>query len=108
MRWAYWWLICNHLGQVMGVLSQRIPFQGSVAMVEALAAKRAIEFALKIGIWKTEIEGDTVVVMKILNDSDVNLSPVEFILQEAKLMAKNMDCYSVAHVGRNGNKVAHA
>ena len=58
MRWAYWWLICNHLGQVMGVLSQRIPFQGSVAMVEALAAKRAIEFALKIGILKIEIEGD--------------------------------------------------
>ena len=32
MRWAYWWLICNHLGQVVGVLSQRIPFQGSVAL----------------------------------------------------------------------------
>ena len=31
-------------------------------------------------------------VMKILNDSNVNLSPVGFILQEAKLMAKNMEC----------------
>lgn len=101
-------VIRNHLGQVMGALLQRIPFQGSVVMVEALAAKRAMEFALKIGIWKTEIGGDTAVVMKILNDSDVNLSPVEFILQEAKLMAKNMDCYSVAHVGIKGNKVAHA
>ena len=45
--------------------------------------------------------------MKTLNDSNVNLSPVGFILQEAKLMAKK-NCYSVAHVGRNGNKIAHA
>ena len=100
-------VIRNHLAQVMGALSQRIPFPGSVAMVEVLASKRAIEFALKIGKLKTEIEDDTVVVMKILNDSDANLSPVEFILQEAKLMAKK-NCYSVAHVGRNGSQIAHA
>ena len=50
-------VICNHLGQVMGALLQRIPFPGSVAMVEVLAGKRAIEFTLKFGIFKTEIEG---------------------------------------------------
>ena len=43
----------------MASMSQQVPLPTTVAQVEALAARRAVEFALEIGITNVVIEGDS-------------------------------------------------
>ena len=57
-------VICNSEGVVLASLSQQIPLPNIVAQVEALAARRAAEFTLEIGINQVVIEGDSKVIYK--------------------------------------------
>ncbi|XP_030923094.1 uncharacterized protein LOC115949977 [Quercus lobata] len=59
-------VIRNSEGVVLASLSQQIPLPNTVAQVEALAARRAAEFALEIGINQVVIEGDSEVIYKDL------------------------------------------
>ena len=59
-------VICNSSGSVIGSLSQRISLPSSVATVEALACRRAIQFARELRIFYAIFEGDFRVVMKAL------------------------------------------
>ena len=52
-------VIHNFDGVVMASLSQQIPQLATVAQVEALAARRAVKFALEIGITSPVFEGDS-------------------------------------------------
>ena len=60
-------VIRNDAGLVMASLSQRIPLPASVIEVEALAARRAMEFALELGFDNVTLEGDSEVLVKTLN-----------------------------------------
>nr|POE88860.1 hypothetical protein CFP56_37397 [Quercus suber] len=51
---------------VMGALSARVPLLQSVAMVEALACRRAVQFAVEIRLHEVIFEGDAVVVIKAI------------------------------------------
>ena len=46
-------------GAVLASMSQQVPLPTTVAQVEALAARRAVEFVLEIDITKVVIEGDS-------------------------------------------------
>ena len=61
-------VIRNEAGLVMASLSQRIPLPASVIEVEALAARRAMEFALELGFDDVILEGDSEVLVKTLKD----------------------------------------
>ena len=61
-------VIRNGAGLVMASLSQRIPLPASVIEVEALAARRAMEFALELGFDNVILEGDSEVLVKTLKD----------------------------------------
>ena len=52
----------------MASLSLRIPLPASVIEVEALAARRAMEFALELGFDNMILEGDSEVLVKTLKD----------------------------------------
>ena len=52
-------VIRNEAGLVMASLSQRIPLPTSVIKVKALAARRAMEFALELGFDNVILEGDS-------------------------------------------------
>ena len=60
-------VIRNDAGLVMASLSQRIPLPTSIIEVEALAARRAMEFALELGFDYVTLEGDSEVLVKTLN-----------------------------------------
>ena len=61
-------VICNEAGLIMASLSQRIPLPTSVIEVEALAARRAMEFALELGFDNVTLEGDSEVLVKTLKN----------------------------------------
>ena len=52
-------VIRNSDGVVMASLSQQIPQPATIAQVEAIAARRAVKFALEIGITSPVFEGDS-------------------------------------------------
>ena len=52
-------VIRNSAGDVMASLSQQIPMPTMVAQVEAMATRRAVEFAQELGITRAIIEGDS-------------------------------------------------
>ena len=58
----------------MASLSQQIPLPATVAQVEALAARRATEFALEIGITQAIIEGDSDIIFKDLISPEPSLA----------------------------------
>ena len=67
-------VIHNDARLVMAPLSQRIPLPASVIKVEALAARRAMEFALELGFDNVTLEGDSKVLVKTLNDGGNTLA----------------------------------
>ena len=68
-------VIRNHDGMVMASLSEIIPLPSIVIEVETLAAQRVVEFALELGFDNIFLEGDSEVLIKLLNSSSRSLAP---------------------------------
>ena len=100
-------VICNLEGAVMASMSQQIPLPATVAQVEALAARRATEFALEIGITQAIIEGDSDSIFKDLINPEPSLALHGHLIQDVKFLATGLSFASFAHVHRQGNAVAH-
>ena len=57
-------MIRNSSGQVLASISEQVPLPHTSDIVEALAAARAISFALELGFSSFILEGDSKVVIK--------------------------------------------
>nr|XP_023922898.1 uncharacterized protein LOC112034311 [Quercus suber] len=91
----------------MASMTQQLPLPTTVAQVEALAAMRAVEFALELGMTKVIMEGDSEVICKELQDPSTSLALHGHILQDIKCLSNAFQCISFSHVRRQGNNVAH-
>ena len=100
-------IIHNSQGMVMASLSQKISLPHTVVELETLAATRAIEFSIELGFSKVILEGDSETVIKALQDNSPSLAPFGLLIRDAQEAANFFTCISYAHVGRNGNFVAH-
>ena len=101
-------VIRNEDGVVMASMSQQLPLPTTVAMVEALAARKAIEFALELGLTKVIMEGDSKVICRELQDPSPSLALHEHILQDVKCLSNALQFVRYSHVYRQGNNVTHA
>ena len=101
-------VIKNEDGAVMASMSQQLPLPTTVAMVEALATRKAVEFALELGLTKVIIEGDLEVICRELQDPSSSLALHGHILQDAKCLSNALQFVRYSHVYRQGNNVAHA
>ena len=95
-------------GMIIAALSQRIPLPSSVSMVEALAARRALTFAQEISIFSVEVEGDSLQVIRAINNKKLDKLGLGHIIQDIKQMGSCMQFCSFLHIGRGGNKLAHS
>ena len=77
-------VIHNLDGAVIASLSQQIPLPATVAQVEALAMRRAIEFAVELGITSTVLEGDSDIIHRELIDSDSSLALHGHLIHDVK------------------------
>ena len=100
-------IIRNSQGMVMASLSQKISLPQTVVELETLVATRAIEFSIELGFSKVILEGDSETVIKALQDNSPSLAPFGLLIRDAYEAANFFTCISYAHVGRNGNFVAH-
>ena len=82
-----------------------LPF--SVAVVEVIAAKTALQFAKDIGLSSIILEGDSKIVIDGLKITYSFLNEHGHLLVEAKEVVDQMDAVEFQHVPRQANKSAH-
>ena len=101
-------VIRNEKGEVLASMTQLAPLPTTVAQVEALAARRAMEFALELGFNRVILEGDSEVICKELQDQSPTLALHRHILQDVKYLAGAFQSVVFSQIRRQGNNVAHA
>ena len=101
-------IIRNDLGLVMATSSQIIPLPTSVEMVEMLTARNAVCLARELQFNKVIVEGDSEVVIKSLNSSNVPSTSFGHIVRDIKIVSTAFSEISFCHTRRQGNKVAHS
>ena len=101
-------VIRNQDGLVMASLSEVTPLPSTVIEVETLAARRAVEFALELGFENIILEGDSEILIKILNRSSRSLASFGHIINDINFLASRFACFSAIHVKRHCNRVAHS
>ena len=71
-------------GLVLASCSKIVQQAYNSSEIEALAAATALSFAIDIGINKAILEGDSLVVIKALNEHDAPLSSIGPWIKDAK------------------------
>ena len=99
-------IICNDFGLVTAALTQVIPLLTSVEIVEVLAARRALIFALELG-YHVILEGDSEIAIRAMNSEDYSATPFGHLISDIKSLSSHFRSLVFCHTRRLGNKVAH-
>ena len=94
--------------EVMGDTSQRVPLPQTVVKVEALACRRAVSFAIELGLRELVIEGDQVLVIQAIKDGQPCQSFYGHIVDDIFHLSAQLRNFTFCHVNRNCNRVADA
>ena len=74
--------------------------------LKRLACRRAINFALEIGIIEAEVDGDSAVIINFLNYEGFCLVRCGHVIEDSQTAAKDFKSISFSHVRRTGNSIA--
>ena len=75
--------------------------------IEALAALKAVSFALELGFQSAILERDSLGLIKALKAVKCCLSPTGLLIEDMKRVANSYVRLLYSHVKKNGNRVAH-
>ena len=89
-------------------MSQQLPLPTTVAQVEALAVRRAVEFVLELDITNVVFEGDSESICRELQDPGPSLALHGHLIQDVKLLSNSFHSVSFSHIRCEGNTVAYA
>ena len=64
-------IVRNDRGEMLAALSVKIPYLGSVVLVEVLAVRKGVQFIMELGITQSIFEGDSKIVYKAFKVVDV-------------------------------------
>ena len=101
-------VVRDQAGMLIATLSQRVMTSPSVEMIEARAARRAIQLAMEIGILDVQFEGDSETIIRELSSQEVMHNAFGLIIEDAKALLHHFQRYMFTHTRRSGNSVAHA
>ncbi|XP_075656584.1 uncharacterized protein LOC142626766 [Castanea sativa] len=80
-------VIRDSAGNVIGAMSERISLPKTVEDVEALACRRAMEFALEIGLHQVVLEGDSATVLNSNKGGLPCMAPYGNIIEDSIILA---------------------
>ena len=83
-------IVRNDRGEVLAALSEKIPYPCSVVLVEVLAARRAVQFIMELGITQSIFEGDSEIVYKALKAVDVGQSSIGQFVKDIMSIAGSL------------------
>ena len=92
----------------MGAMLAKGPGVADSLEAEALACRRALEFAMDIGFSKLVIEGDCVQVINTINSSKANLPRLGHVYEDIQVLISGLRWAEVHWVKRSANLVAHS
>ena len=87
-------------GEVIAALAEKILYPGSVNVLEALVARRAVKFAVELGLSSSIIEGDSEVVYRALQASNWHHSSIGEIVKDIVSIAGSSRTFSFSHTKR--------
>jgi ribonuclease HI len=97
----------DHHGEVKASMCDVIPYIRDPSVAEAIAARRAVQFAHNMGVQLIELEGDAREIILALGSSAEVDSSVGNLVLEARRMLETFPSWRVSHVRRDGNRAAH-
>ena len=95
----------NSYGEVMIEMSIKGPSVSSGEEAEALACRKAIEFAMEAGFLKLIIEADNIAVMKVVAGSSGGYSLLGHVYEDVQCSLYGLHSVSISYVRRGGNRV---
>ena len=101
-------VVHNKEGLVLASLSQQIPLPATVLEVETLATRRALEFAIEIGVHRVILEGDSIILFNALQSTNHSLAHFGHLAEDVKYLASCFQKCMFSHVRKHCNKVAHS
>ena len=84
----------------MASLSQKIPLLMSVIEVEVLAAQRALELAVELGVDHVILEGDSKILHKALLEEGRNFSSYGHLVQDIVYLSNFLSAFKTSLVHR--------
>ena len=79
-------------GLIIAALSQKVRLPGSVDMVEALAASRAINFLKELSIHRKVVEGDSLRVIQAITDTRPVKTLFGHVIEEIRFLSSIVSC----------------
>ena len=101
-------VVWNERGEVRAALSKKIVMPSLVEVLEVLAARRVAIFANELGFKNVCFEGDAKGVVRSIKEEDSSNAFMGHLVKDFKSLAGLFQTYSISHVRRQGNSVAHA
>jgi ribonuclease HI len=100
-------IIRDGQGNVIAALSQQVKSKHDPVIAEAIAARRAVEFCIEVEVQEVIFEGDSMLVVKAIQDSQPNWLPYGQIIDDIKWVMGSLRRWKIRHVKRDANKAAH-
>ena len=92
----------------MASFTQQIPLPAIVIEIEALAARRAMELAVEIGLANIVLEGNNETLFKALKSGDRSLAQHGHLIKGILFLSSYCLAFTVSFVRRQCNKLAHS
>ena len=96
------------MGQVLASCSKVVNRVHSSSEVEAMAAGLALSFVAELGVKNAVLEGDSLLVVKALTDSESSMSHIGPLIDDAKYYSYSFEKLLYSHITRDCNSVAHS
>ena len=100
-------MVRDNEGLVIAAMATCVPQFLQAIEIEALAANKALEFAQEMGLSDVVLEGDSSLMMAVLNSKYPSLASYGLLLQDTLSLSSVFSKLSYSHTKREGNTVAH-
>jgi hypothetical protein len=94
-------------GKVMAAMCSFQRYISDSSVAKAYGARLCAEFGLYLGLRFVILEGDALEIVEELNRVIEDEGNLGNLIGKTRLLLRSFDCWSVNHVNREGNKVAH-
>lgn len=96
-------VIRDEMGLVIAALSKPNMMLHETVSAKATTALNAMEFCRKVGIRNILLEGDSLLVIKAINDPRSNWLHYGQIIEDIKLILGSLRSWTIRHVKRETN-----
>ncbi|XP_050280341.1 uncharacterized protein LOC126721341 [Quercus robur] len=94
-------------GWVLAALTEKVDGVQDAEVIEALAIRRAIRFAIETSFNCVIIESDSLSMVKAIQDTAESTCHIGNIIDDVKLLSKALKSCEFHHTKREANHVAH-